>query len=222
MTLAAPHPEAPSASALAALVGRPAIVSAFLAPVLFLGGTLAAGLAWPSYNPVSQTISELAAGDAPTRVFMTVVFALTALCHVVTGLFLRGIGPAGRVTLVLAGAATFAVALFPLPTVAGTSVAHRASALTGFILLAIWPVLGMRLRRAVPWIIRPLGAILSTAVLATLCFWFLAVWASPQTGTIGVVERVAADAESLWPAVVVAVLLLFARRAAQRSVKDLL
>jgi hypothetical protein len=92
--------------------------------------------------------------------------------------------------------------------VAGTSVAHRTSATAGFILLAIWPVLGMRLRRSHPWIVRPPGAILGTVALAVVCFWFLAVWASPDTGAIGVVERFAADAESVWPVVVVAVLLV--------------
>ena len=208
MPAALPRPLAPPPSRRRARVGRPAVVSAVLAPTVFIGGTLVAGLIWPSYDPVHQTISELAAGDAPTREFMTLIFLLTAACHVVTGAFLRDIGPAGRVALVLAGAATFAVALFPLPTVAGTSVAHRTSATAGFILLAIWPVLGMRVRRSHPWIVRPLGATLGTVALAMVCFWFLAVWASPNTGAIGVVERFAADTESLWPAVVVAVLLV--------------
>jgi hypothetical membrane protein len=196
-------------------VARPAGVSAFLAPVLFLGGTAIAGLAWPAYHPVSQTISELAAGDAPTRVFMTIVFVLTALCHVVTGVFTRGVGLPGRVALVLAGVATLGVAVFPLPSVAGTSVQHRVAAIIGFVLLAIWPVLGMRLSRGVPWIIRPVGAILGTVVLGALCFWFLGVWTSPNataSGILGVVERVPADAESLWPALVVAVLLVAQRR----------
>jgi hypothetical membrane protein len=196
------------------LVRRPALFSAALAPVFFIGGTVVAGLAWPSYDPISQTISELAAGDAPTRVFMTVMFMLTAVCHGVTGIFARGIGLPGRVALVLAAASTFAVAIFPLPTVAGTSVPHRISAMIGFVILAIWPVLGMRLRRDYPGIIRPWGAILGTALLATSCFYFLAVWSSPQTGTVGLVERVAANAESLWPALVVGLLVLADRRRA--------
>lgn len=64
---------------MGALVRRPALISAALAPVFFIGGTIVAGALWPEYNPVTQTISELAAGDAPTRVFMTVVFMLTAV-----------------------------------------------------------------------------------------------------------------------------------------------
>jgi len=193
-------------------LGRPAVVSALLGPVLFIGGTAVIGSSWSSYDPVAQTISELAAGDAPTRVAMTVVFVLAAVCHVVTGLFARGVGPAGRVALILAGIASLAVAVFPLPTVAGTSVPHRVSAIIGFILLAAWPLLGMRISRSFPAIVRPVGAVLSTALLTAVCVWFLVVWTSPSTGTIGVVERIAADAESLWPAVVVVGLLLAGRR----------
>ena len=79
------------------LIGRPAIVSSYLAPVLLIGGTFVAGALWPGYDPVRQTISELAAGDAPTRVLMTVFFVLTGLCHLVTVTFARGIGIADHI-----------------------------------------------------------------------------------------------------------------------------
>ncbi len=191
---------------------RPALISAALAPVFFIGGTIIAGAMWPEYNPVTQTISELAAGDAPTRVFMTVMFMLTAVSHGVTGFFATGVGLPGRVALVAASVATFTVALFPLPTVAGSSVAHTSSAIAGFMLLAIWPVLGMRPSKSFPWIIRPWGAILGTSVMTTACFWFLAVWANPALGYIGVIERVAANLESLWPLATVVGLWLHERR----------
>ena len=181
------------------LVRRPALISAALAPVFFIGGTIVAGALWPEYNPITQTISELAAGDAPTRGFMTVMFMLTALCHLVTGIFATGVGVPGRVALIAASVSTFLVSIFPLPTVAGTSVEHRWSAIAGFILLAIWPVLGMRRGTRFPWVIRPWGAILGTALMATFCFWFLAVWANPELGYVGLIERVAANLESLWP-----------------------
>ncbi|MDP9026005.1 MAG: DUF998 domain-containing protein [Actinomycetota bacterium] len=203
---AAPHP----------FVGRPAVVSAILGPILFIGGTAVVGASWPAYRPAAQTISELAAGDAPTRAAMTVVFVIAALCHVLTGLFARGVGPAGRAALVLAGVASLAVAAFPLPTVASTSVPHRVSAIVGFILLAAWPLLGMRMSRSFPAVVRPLGATVSTLLLTAVCVWFLVVWTSPQTGTIGLVERIAADSESLWPGVVVVWLLLSTRRLSTR------
>ncbi len=196
---------------MTALVRRPALVSAALAPVFFIGGTVAAGAAWPSYDPLTQTISELAAGDAPTRVFMTVMFMLTAVCHGITGTFAIGIGWPGRIALMAAAVSTFLVAIFPLPTVAGTSVEHRWSAIAGFILLAIWPLIGMRRSSRYPWIIRPPGAILGTALMATFCFWFLAVWSNPALGYIGFIERVAANLESVWPLLVVLALWLYER-----------
>jgi hypothetical membrane protein len=194
------------------LLGRPAIVSAYLAPVLFIGGTVVAGLAWPGYDPVRQTISELAAVDAPTRVFTTVIFVLTGLCHLVTVTFARGIGVAGRVAYLVGALASLAVAALPLPAGGGGSTAHNTAAIIGFVLLAAWPILGMRFRPGFPWLVRPAGAILGTVILTTLCLWFLAVWSSQTVLYVGLVERLAAGAESIWPAVVVTALLVRARR----------
>jgi hypothetical protein len=71
------------------------------------------------------------------------------------------------------------------------------------------------LNRSYPWIIRPAGAIISTAFIAVFCFWFLAVWSQPALGYVGIIERVAADLQSLWPAVVVLALVLSQKRARQ-------
>ncbi len=202
------------------LIGRPALVSAYLAPVIFIGGTLIAGAAWPGYNPVRQTISELAAVDAPTRVFMTVIFVATGLCHLVTVAFARGIGVAGRITFLVGALASLAVAAFPLPADGGRSQAHNTAAIIGFVLLAAWPVLGMRLRPDFPWLVRPIGSILGTVVLTILCLWFLAVWTSTSVSDVGLVERLAADAESVWPAIVVTALFVRARSLSRAGVGD--
>jgi hypothetical membrane protein len=194
------------------LIGRPAIVSAWLAPVLFIGGTTVAGLISPGYDPVRQTISELAAGDAPTRVLATTLFVLTGLCHLVTVTFARGIGIAGRITFLVGALASLGVAAFPLPSVAGTSAIHNTFATIGFLLLALWPVLGMRLRPDYPWLVRPAGAILGSALLTAIGLWFLAVWLTHSSPYIGLLERAAADAESLWPAVVATALFVRARQ----------
>jgi hypothetical membrane protein len=196
-------------------IHRAAIISSIAAPIIFIGTTIVAESLWPAFDPIKQTVSELAAGDAPTRVLMTIAFVLTGFCHIVTGSFARGIGVPGRLAIVAAGFATLGVAIFPLPTVAGTSVEHRLATMVGFIILAIWPVLGMRLNRSYPWIIRPAGAIISTAFIAVFCFWFLAVWSQPALGYVGIIERVAADLQSLWPAVVVLALVLSQKRARQ-------
>lgn len=195
------------------LARRPALVSSALAPVFFIGGTLVAEALWPEFDPVQQTISELAAGDAPTRVFMTIMFALTGLSHLVTSVFAVGIGRPGRIALGLAGLATLGVAAFPLPTIATSSTAHTLAAMAGFVQLAVWPVLGMRRSRDYPWLIRPLGAVLGTVLMGGLCFWFLSVWTSDDVVALGVSERAAANLESLWPLFVVIALAARQRRA---------
>jgi hypothetical protein len=48
--------------------------------------------------------------------------------------------------------------------------------------------------------------------MAIFCFWFLIVWTSTTVTDIGLVERLAADTESIWPAVVVTALWIRARR----------
>ncbi|HEY5230660.1 MAG TPA: DUF998 domain-containing protein, partial [Galbitalea sp.] len=161
--------------------------------------------------PVRQTISELAAGDAPTRVFMTIIFVATGLSHLVTISFARGIGIPGRIAYLGGALASLAVAAFPLPSVAGRSAAHTTAAIIGFVLLAAWPILGMRFRRDFPWLVRPIGSILGTVLLTAICLWFLVVWTSHSVPYVGLVERIAADAESIWPAVVVTALALRAR-----------
>jgi hypothetical membrane protein len=197
------------------LIGRPAIYSAWLAPILFVGGTVVAGLASPGYDPVRQTISELAAGDAPTRVFMTIIFVLVGLCHLVTVTFARGIGIAGRIAFLIGALASIGVAAFPLPSVAGHSATHNTFAIVGFILLAAWPVLGMRLRPEFPWLVRPLGSTVGTLILTTFCLLFLVFWLTHSSPFIGLLERIAADAESIWPAFVVTALFRRGRKAPQ-------
>jgi hypothetical protein len=137
------------------------------------------------------------------------------VCHIITALFAPGIGIPGRVALGLAGCATFAVGLFPLPSIEGTSMPHRMAAIIGFILLAIWPVLGMRVRRDFPWVIRPWAAVGGTLVMGALCFWFLGVWSNPSLGYVGLVERLAANLEVTWPALVVIGLYVAQRRRAK-------
>jgi hypothetical membrane protein len=197
------------------LIGRPAIYSAWLAPILFIGGTVVAGLASPGYDPVRQTISELAAGDAPTRVFVTIIFVLTGLCHLVTVTFARGIGIAGRITFLIGALGSLGVAAFPLPSVAGRSATHNAFAIIGFVLLAAWPVLGMRLRPDFPWLVRPVGSVTGTLILTAFCVLFLVFWLSHSSPIIGLLERIAADAESIWPTLVVTALFRRARNPLQ-------
>src|SRR5690348_16883875 len=66
------------------------MLSAAVAPVLLIGGwTVAARLQPGSFNPVTDTISALAARDAADRWVMTSALAAVGACYVATGLALR-------------------------------------------------------------------------------------------------------------------------------------
>ena len=191
----------------------PAVVGAIAAPVISIFGQLIAMLTWPAYNPFTQTISELAAGDAPTQFWVELIFCLTGVGFLLTALFTPVISKAGRALIFIGGLAFFGVAAFPLEVMAlPSSPGHKISAMIGFIALAAWPLVGWRRDRNLPWVVRPLPSIVMTGVMAVFCFWFLAVWANPQLGYVGTMERIAAALESLWPMVVVLVLARAQRR----------
>jgi len=178
-------------------------VSSLLAPVLLMGGwSVAAPLQVGGFDPVRQTISALAALGADDRWVMTVAIAGTGLCHVVTALGLRPAATAGRAVLAVGGAATLVVAAVPLPSPAGGSVGHGLAALVAFVSLSAWPLLAWRRGTSVPWGLRPAVSVAAGVVLVALIAAFgLALRAESE---VGLTERLAAGAQALWPAVVVA------------------
>jgi hypothetical protein len=99
-------------------------------------------------------------------------------------------------------------------------VEHNTSAIIGFVLLAAWPLLGMRFRRDFPWPVRPVGAVLGTVILTIFCLWFLVVWTAPSVPYVGLVERLAAGAESIWPAIVVTALAVRARQLTRTTTNE--
>jgi hypothetical membrane protein len=188
-------------------IHRPALIAGIAAPVLSIGGQLSAMATWPSYNPFTQTISEMAAGDAPTQAFMTTIFCLIGVATLIVAMYTPIITKLGRAFIFISGLSFFGVAYFPLETMAASSsVGHKVSAMIGFILLAAWPLVGWRRDRSLPWVIRPIASIVATVVMAFFCFWFLAVWANPGTGYVGTMERAAGWLEGIWPLIVVIVL----------------
>jgi hypothetical membrane protein len=178
-------------------------VSSLLAPVLLIGGwTLAASLQTGGFDPRVRTISELAALDATDRWVMTVAIAATGVCHLVTSLGLRPAARTGRILLALGGVATLLVAVFPLPA-GGSSSAHTAVAVASFALLTVWAPYAGTTDPSAPWGLRRGVALASGAVLGILTLVF---FASVLAGAddVGLTERLAAGAQALWPAVVVA------------------
>jgi hypothetical protein len=178
------------------------VVSSAAAPVLLLGGwTVAAGLQPRSVNPVTSTISALAADGAADRWVMTLVLLAVGVCDVVTGLALRPAAIPGRLILIAGGIAGMLVAATPEPA-SGGSLAHAFWAAIGFIALAVWPLGGMRRGSSVPGGLRPAVSAIAAGALLGLLVWFAAELIA-RGGQIGLAERVLTEAQAAWPLAVV-------------------
>lgn len=173
------------------------VASSAAAPVLLIGGwTVAARLQPGGFDPVVETISALAAHGADHRLVMTAALAGLGACHLTTALALRPAALPGRVVLGVGGVATALVAAFPQPADGSGSAAHTAAAGVAFVSLGAWPLLA---GRRGPWPpLRPAVTLAAGAVLLGLVGWFFAEL-SADGDRVGLSERVAAGAQSLWP-----------------------
>ena len=182
-----------------------ALLSSAAAPVLLIGGwELGAARQPPGFDPVTETISALAAYGATDRWIMTAGLAGLGVCHVVTALGLRPAALSGRLLLATGGAATVLVAAFPQPE-GGSSPAHILAAGVAFATLSLWPALAWRRGGRAP--LRPAVSIGAAVALLGLLGWFAAELYGGG-GLIGLSERVLAGSQALWPLAVV----LLARR----------
>ena len=172
-----------------------------MAPVLLVGGwTVATRMQPPSFDPVADTVSALAAVGAADRWVMTLTFLVVGICDIVTAAALRPAGACGRLMLAAASAAGMAVALSPQHL--GGSVSHAIWASIGFGGLAVWPAGAWRRGPSVPWGVRPAVCAVAVAVLVTLTGWFGAELIT-GAGQAGLAERIAGAAQALWPLTVV-------------------
>src|SRR4051794_4774975 len=77
-----------------------AALSSACAPFVLVGGsTTAAVLQGPTYNPVHETISVLAAGGRSEYWALTAMLIAIGICHMTTAFGLRAAAPAGRLAL---------------------------------------------------------------------------------------------------------------------------
>lgn len=188
-----------------------AVVSAGLAPILLIGGwTLAATRQPAGFDSIRDTISALAGLGATDRAVMTIGLAGLGSCHMVTAFGLRPARASGRTVLLIGGAATIAVSVFPLPRV-GSSTAHGVFAAVALSALALWPAVAWRREQSATALIRPADAAwglrpaVSLAASAILLILF-GIFISQLFGhghQVGLTERLLAGAESVWPLVVV-------------------
>jgi hypothetical membrane protein len=178
------------------------VLSSVAAPVLLIGGsTVAAGLQ-PRFDPVADTVSDLAAIGATDRWVMTLTFLVVGLCYVVTALALRPARTLGRLILIGGAIAGMLVAANPEHSGGFGSVPHFVWASIGLAGLTTWPAWSWRRGPAVPWGLRPNVAAAAVAVLFALLAWFGAelILAGHQ---VGLAERVVGAAQAAWPLTVV-------------------
>jgi len=164
--------------------------------VLLAGGwTLAARLQPPSFDPVTDTVSALAAVGAPGRWVMTLTLTVVAVCDIVTAAALRPARAAGRLILVAGSVAGMLVALNPQH--AGGSLPHAIWASIGFGGMAFWPAAAWRRGRFVPWGLRPVVCAGAVAALVALTAWFGAELVTGG-GQAGLAERIVGMVQALW------------------------
>ena len=174
-----------------------ALLSSGAAPILLIGGwTVASALQPPSFDPLSHTISALAADGATDRWVMTSVLAGIGVCYFVTACGLKRVRPAGRVTLLLGGACSIAVAVFPEPGDGGTTPQHVVATGMGFASLAVWPCLAVEGGSSAPWPLRPATSAFFTALVLASAAWFLVELNGH--GDAGVAEHVVTGLQELW------------------------
>jgi hypothetical membrane protein len=173
------------------------VVSAAAAPVLMVGGwTIAADLQ-PRFDPVTNTVSSLAAQGATDRWVMTLTFLVVGICYVITALALRPAGTPGRLILIIGAVAGMLVAANPLRAGDVYPWGHIFWASIGIVGVTTWPAGAWRRGPAVPWGLRPAVAAVAVAVLVALVAWFVAelVTGSRQAG---LAERLAGGAQAMW------------------------
>jgi hypothetical membrane protein len=178
------------------------VVSAAAAPVLMVGGwTIAADLQ-PRFDPVTDTVSALAAQGAADRWVMTLTFLVVGICYVITALALRPAGTPGRLILIMGAVAGMLVAANPLRAGDIYPWGHIIWASIGLVCVTTWPAAAWRRGPAVPWGLRPAVAAAAVVVLLALVAWFVAELVT-GSGQVGLAERLAGCAQALWPLAVV-------------------
>lgn len=181
----------------------PALWATTLGPIAtFLGYTYGA-YAWPGYDGMVKTISDLAANDSPVQLMMSLVFLFGALCDFVVAIYARALPKAARVAIFLAGIATIGLTVFATPSQDSYSIPHRIFAIASFIIFSIWPLFAIRRGPDAPPLLRSTAAILGTVFLVSVSIWFLSLWADEASTITGLGERIGVAVQGIYPMVVI-------------------
>ena len=201
-------------------IGKPAYVAAIIGPIQSVLGWTIAGALWADYDPVRQTISDLAANESPVQLVMSSFFIFGGVLTLIASIYARTFAFPGRVALFLAAISTFGLTIFPTPLI-GYSIWHRIFAISSFVLSAGWHLFSMRARKDAPWILKPPAAILGTALQVALALWFLSSWTDPDATNVGVWERVVAVSQALYVSIVVIVIYLGQKTQRKSNLRNL-
>jgi len=175
------------------------LLAAGAAPVLLVAGwTIAARLQPEGFDPVSQTISELAGDDAAHQWIMTTAIIGTGIAQIATAVAMRPAARPGRILLATGGLFTVLIAANPLPEGGGGSTAHAVVAAGSFGALAMWPFVSWRPGESTPWGLRRAVALTAGVGLVAATAWFFQA-ALSESANVGLVERVDALLLNLWP-----------------------
>jgi hypothetical membrane protein len=186
-----------------------AVAAAGAAPVLLIGGYFLAGaLQPPSYDPLRDTISELAEQGASDAWLMTSALAGVGLCYLLGALGLTPARTVGRVLLGVGGVATLLIASSRQPA-HGYSVSHELAVMVAAVTCCSWPIFASYRRHRAPLLT------LSPSIAAVAISVGLALWYSFESrgALLGLAERCAAAAPPIWLLAVV----VTTRRAVARS-----
>jgi len=198
-------------------IEKPALVAAIIGPIQSVLGWTIAGSMWPGYDPVRQTISDLAATESPVNAIMSSFFVFGGILTLIVAAYAKSFALPGRIALLVSAICTFGLTIFPTPLV-GYSIWHRVFAISSFVLSAGWHLFAMRTRNNEVWILKPPAAIIGTGLQTALALWFLSTWTDPSATNVGVWERVVAVSQSLYVSVVVITVYL-AERKSERAAR---
>ena len=183
-------------------IGKPAFIAAIIGPIQSVLGWVIAGSLWAGYDPVKQTISDLAANESPVNWIMSSFFVLGGVLTLIVAIEAKTFAMPGRVALFVSALCTFGLTIFPTPLI-GYSIWHRIFAISSFVLSAGWHLFSLRSGNGAPGVLERSVAIVGTLLQAGLALWLLSAWADPNATAVGVWERVVAVSQSLYASLVV-------------------
>jgi hypothetical membrane protein len=170
------------------------VAAATAAPVLLIGGfSIATAMQPASYNPVRDTISELAQRGATDSWVMTAALAGLGLCYLVAALGLQPAGGVGRVLLAGGGVATLLIAVFRVPR-HGYSLVHELAVIAAVLTCCTWPIFASHRRYPALLLTRP-PSFAAAGVSLGLAAWYAL---ESHGALLGLAERCAAAAPPLW------------------------